>query len=111
MCVWKHQENGRGHLLGCSRFSDLIVYTIQARKGNPNPFFGGPDIFGGGGGLPCEGVGAKKFGMSFETQGIVTQNMCFYGHTADHAHVHFLAVAKQLRMNCFDDLFVPTDVN
>ena len=29
----------------------------------------GPDIFGWGGGLPREGVGAKKFGMSFETQG------------------------------------------
>ena len=42
-------------------------------------------------------------------QPIVTQNMCFYGHNADHAHVHSLAVAKQLRMNCFDGLFVPTD--
>ena len=29
----------------------------------------GPDIFGWGGGLPREGLGAKKFGMSFETQG------------------------------------------
>ena len=29
----------------------------------------GPDIFRWGGGLPLEGVGAKKFGMSFETQG------------------------------------------
>ena len=26
-------------------------------------------MFGSGGGLPREGVGAKKFGMSFETQG------------------------------------------
>ena len=30
----------------------------------------GLDIFGRGGGLPrCEGVGAKKFGVSFESQG------------------------------------------
>ena len=29
-----------------------------------------PDIFWWGGGLPREGVGAKKFGMSLETQGI-----------------------------------------
>ena len=29
----------------------------------------GLDIFQWGGGLPCERVGAKKFGMSFETQG------------------------------------------
>ena len=43
-------------------------------------------------------------------QPIVTQNMCFHGHNADHAHVHCLAVAKQLRMNRLDDLFVPTDV-
>ena len=28
----------------------------------------GPDIFGWGEGLPREGAGAKKFGMSFETQ-------------------------------------------
>ena len=27
------------------------------------------DIFGWGGGLPRKGVGAQKFGMSFETQG------------------------------------------
>ena len=43
-------------------------------------------------------------------QPIVTQNMCFYGHNADLAHVVSLAVAKQLRMNFFDDLFVPTDM-
>ena len=29
---------------------------------------------------------------------------------ADLAHVICPAVAKQLRMNCLDDLFVPTDV-
>ena len=29
---------------------------------------------------------------------------------ADLAHVICPPVAKQLRMNCFDDLFVPTDV-
>ena len=34
----------------------------------------GPDILGWGGGLPREGVEAKKFGMSFETQ----QNQIFW---------------------------------
>ena len=29
-------------------------------------------MFRWGGGLPCEGVGAKKFGVSFETQGSQT---------------------------------------
>ena len=43
-------------------------------------------------------------------QSIVTKNMCFYGHNADQCHVPSISVAKQLRMNCFDDLFVPTDV-
>ena len=41
---------------------------------------------------------------------IVTKNMCFYGCKADLHHVLFLAVAVQLRLNCFDDLFVPTDM-
>ena len=31
--------------------------------------FGPNNIFGWDGGLPREGVGAKKFGMSFENQG------------------------------------------
>ena len=43
-------------------------------------------------------------------QPIVTENMCFYGHVSDLAHVNCLAVAKQLKMYCFDDLFVPTDM-
>ena len=30
--------------------------------------------------------------------------------TADLAHVNCPTVAKQLRMNCVDDLFVPTDM-
>ena len=41
---------------------------------------------------------------------IVTKNMCFYGCRADLQHVLLLAVATQLRMNCFDDLFVSTDM-
>ena len=38
-------------------------------KKEPQPKLFGPDIFGWGGGLPREGVGAEKLGMSFETQG------------------------------------------
>ena len=40
----------------------------QARRRNPNPNFLVRIIFGWGGGPPREGVGAKKFGTSFETQ-------------------------------------------
>ena len=41
---------------------------------------------------------------------IVTKNMCFYGCKADLHHAPFLAVAMRLRLNCYDDLFVPTDM-
>ena len=44
--------------------------SISGKKKEPKPNLFGPDIFGWGGGLPREGVGAKKFGMSFKTQGI-----------------------------------------
>ena len=40
----------------------------SGRKKEPKPKLFGPDIFGWGRGLPHEGVGAKKFGMSFVTQ-------------------------------------------
>ena len=39
---------------------DLLVL---GKKEEPKPKLFGPDIFGWGGGLPREGVGAKKFGM------------------------------------------------
>ena len=38
-------------------------------KKEPKPKLLSPDIFWWGGGLPREGVGAKKFGMSLETPG------------------------------------------
>ena len=39
-------------------------------KKEPKPKLLSPDIFWWGGGLPREGVGAKKFGMSLKTQGM-----------------------------------------
>ena len=47
------------------RLQSLISGKIKELK----PKLLGLDIFMWGGGLPCEGVGAKKFGMSFEAQG------------------------------------------
>ena len=47
----------------------------SGRKNEPKPKLLGADIFRWGGGLPREGVGAKKFGMSFATQG----NQTFLG--------------------------------
>ena len=38
------------------------------KKPKPKPKLLGLDIFWWGGGLPREGVGAKKFGMSLETR-------------------------------------------
>ena len=43
---------------------------VQSPKNEPKPKLLSPDIFRWGGGLPREGVGAKKFGRSLETQGI-----------------------------------------
>ena len=44
--------------------------AFSGTKKEPKPKLLSPDIFWWGGGLPREGVGAKKFGMSLETQGI-----------------------------------------
>ena len=44
--------------------------VISGTKKEPKPKLLSPDIFWWGGGLPREGVGAKKFGMSLETQWI-----------------------------------------
>ena len=43
---------------------------ISGTKKEPKPEFFSLDISWWGGGLPREGTGAKKFGMSLETQGI-----------------------------------------
>ena len=40
----------------------------SGKKKEPKPKLLGPDIFGWGGGLPREGVGAEKFGMSLEAR-------------------------------------------
>ena len=42
---------------------------FSGTKKEPKPKLFGPDIFRWGRGLPRERVGAKKFGMSLETQG------------------------------------------
>ena len=44
--------------------------NVSGAKKEPKPKLLSSDIFWWGGGLPREGVGAKKFGMSLETQGI-----------------------------------------
>ena len=41
----------------------------SGKNKEPKPKLFGPYIFGWGGGLPREGVGAKKFGMPFKAQG------------------------------------------
>ena len=54
-------------------FEQLIIELHRITSGTkkePKPKLLSPDIFWWGGGLPREGVGAKKFGMSLETQGI-----------------------------------------
>ena len=54
--------------------SDLKIriarFSGSGKKKEPKPKRFGPDIFGWGGGLPREGVGAEKCGMSLETREI-----------------------------------------
>ena len=42
--------------------------NLSGKKKEPKPKLFGPDIFRWGGGLPGEGVGAKKFGVSLEAR-------------------------------------------
>ena len=49
------------------RKGEVSPELIRHEK-EPQPKLLSPDIFWGGGGLPREGVGAKKFGMSLETR-------------------------------------------
>ena len=43
-------------------------HLSSGKKEEPKPKLLGLDIFGWGGGLPRQAVGAKRFGMSFKTQ-------------------------------------------
>ena len=47
----------------------IFARMISGKKKEPKPKLFGLDILRWCGGLPRERVGAKKFGMSFETQG------------------------------------------
>ena len=51
-----------------NRCRALCGTVLSDKKRGPKPKLFGPDIFGWDEGLPCEGVGAKRFGLSFETQ-------------------------------------------
>ena len=48
----------------------ILSFSLQARKKLHKPKLLSPDTFRWGRGLPHEGVGAKKFGMSLETREI-----------------------------------------
>ena len=46
----------------------FLSFVFFRKKNEPKPKVLGPDVCRWGGGLPREGVGAKKFGMSLETR-------------------------------------------
>ena len=58
------QKHAKTVFLGVCVCVCFFWFFFREEKRNPNPNF----LFGPDGGLPREGVGAKKFGMSFETQ-------------------------------------------
>ena len=55
---------------GRKKFHPNLSSHSSGKKKEPKPKLLGPEIFGWGGGLPHEGVGAKKFSMSLETREI-----------------------------------------
>ena len=61
---------GTGKLMRklCRNHPLAIYPLVSPLKKEPKPKLLGTDIFGRGGGLPREGVGAEKFGMSLETR-------------------------------------------
>ena len=56
----------------CGKVAWLSAAILRGpqKEREPKPKLFGPDIFGWGGGLPREGVGAEKFSMSLETKKI-----------------------------------------
>ena len=58
-CLWQDTSH-----------SSVSERSKSGTKKEPKPKLLSPDIFWWGGGLPREGVGAKNFCMSLETQGI-----------------------------------------
>ena len=65
----EHEENDETG--GSHGHEDLVCLNavLSGKSKEPEPNLFGPDIFGWGGGLPPEGVGAKKFGIFFKAQG------------------------------------------
>ena len=59
--------------MACQRKTIVLlgggVPLCSRQENEPKPKLLGPNIFGLGGGLPREGVGAERFGMSFELGG------------------------------------------
>ena len=78
-------------------FHSLGVCLLQ-----PKPKLLSPDIFRWGGGLPREGVGAKKFGTSLETQ-----ESNFFGGISRHFAGISRKRPKSLRNKCLGSILVP----
>ena len=71
--IWTSQAGGQEQTalrweLRCSDRQRSQIQSVSGKKKEPKPKLFGPDFFRWGRGLRREGVGAKKFGMSFETQ-------------------------------------------
>ena len=76
--------------------------VLAGKKKEPKSKLFGPDISGWGGGLPREGVGAEKFGMSLETG----KPTFFGGISQDFAGIS-RRCPKTLRNKSLCSIFVP----
>ena len=81
--------------------NSLTFAAMQGRKRNPNRNFWSGCLRWGGG-LPRQGVGAKKFGMSFETQG----NRTFWRDIPKFAGI-FRGCQKKLWRKSLCSILVP----
>ena len=82
--------------------SQQSTTNLSGKKKEPKLKLFGPDIFGWGGGLPREGVGAKKFGMPLETREIKLFGRDILGFAGKP-----WGCPKSLRKECLCSILVP----
>ena len=70
--------------------------NLSGKKKDSKPKLFGPDIFWWGGGLPGEGVGATKFGVSLETR----ETYFFGGISRDFAGISRKCPKSLRKKNC-----------
>ena len=90
-------------MTGATGKSFMCKSFMSGTKKEPKPKLFGPDIFGWGGGLPRERVGAKKFDTSLETREIKLFGRDIPGFWLGYPR----GFPKSLRKKSLGSIFVP----